>query len=390
MEEAWELAVVRVDDGSEWSSRHVRLRYQAILSALMFWMFCSYNMTEFNLFGSVKFSESPNQVYAITSSGIFTLFSFLSFLGRTNYENNFRYDEFRDAKKLDLYIEEYVTKISNLFKDDLLGRWLDFLSRFSEKVKSKAKEEAELLLDQARTEAFTLSIAALAEETFFDDENSPDEMFGENNVRSSSREHDENESLKQRNEQAYLVDYGIGHLREKNDQNQLLSFEAFVARMKNAVTDAKELQVVLNTSLVSKKSQLTGEYSALSLMNSHIESMTFCCESLSDLNDKIINIDFSDNIGEEMDGYIRSYRSSLDALNKERMAVLNRVADMRSAMRKYRVSSFFENSLTSVYIPTAVWFIVFFSAIWRLCGFEIVDLKVRVDETLGRLMVGIQ
>ena len=310
MEETWELAALSDVDKAEWSSRHVRLRYQSALSAVMFWMFCSFEMTQFSIFGAVKFSEFPDQKYIIFVSGLFSIFSFLSLIGRTYYENNFRYDEFRDAGKIRVYLDGYITRLMDIFNDNRLANWM---SRFSDSNVMivdglEGLKDEEVLKD-------TIEIKY------------PSKVLGEN-------------------------------------QNKIeVSAEVFLRYLNVSVEYAEKIEKILKSSMLAQKTTASGELSPISMIISDVELMRISSEKMAE---SAHSAELALAEGQDKSDALLKFRASLDQFNRARANLFSDVKSMRKSMARYRWSSFFENNLASIYVPIAVWVFLFFSGLYQL------------------------
>lgn len=109
MEEAWKLAVVSVGEKPspqtfDWSSRHVRLKYQMFISAVLFYCATHFKMSEISLFSIVKFEIPPDSSLVKLALFVFTCFSVLAFVSRTRNETvkaeKVEYGYLRNSSKL--------------------------------------------------------------------------------------------------------------------------------------------------------------------------------------------------------------------------------------------------------------------------------------------------
>lgn len=90
----------------DWSGRHVRLRYQAVASALLFVGVTLYGVSKVSILGAVVFNEVPPQGYLIAGTFILSFFNLFGLVSRTISERDARYDQLDDAKKTLKYFEE--------------------------------------------------------------------------------------------------------------------------------------------------------------------------------------------------------------------------------------------------------------------------------------------
>jgi len=289
VEEAWELAALVMEQQSEWTGRHVRLRYQMVVSALLFWMFCSYEMSEFALFGSVKFKEAPDQIYVVVTSGLFSIFSALSFFGRTSYERNFRYDEYRDSLAMKRIISQTRKKIQDHNDDSEVASIFTYLRN-------------------------------------------PD---------SQSRK--------------------VASARAKS---KLSSMTQALDGQKESVKFLKE---VLDGSLVAKKAFVSGEFSPISELKRNINSMENLLIQLKEHNEKIFTIKDSEVLeSKAVEELAKKYTKIILSFFDARRGFYFSVTRAMKEIRRFRWTTLVENRLTSVYLPTVAWAIVFYLAIWRL------------------------
>lgn len=96
MEETRELAALVMSRASQkkhqailsdWSGRHVRLKYQMCMSAIFVLLISNYEIEQINIFGIVKFADNPSQKTSLIFAFLFFLFSLASFFARTLNEN---------------------------------------------------------------------------------------------------------------------------------------------------------------------------------------------------------------------------------------------------------------------------------------------------------------
>ena len=79
MEETWELAALVMSNKVNYRASNTRLRYQLVLSALVFCLGATYGVKELKIPGVLTFVSSPNVnliLFTILGFSIFTLFSF--------------------------------------------------------------------------------------------------------------------------------------------------------------------------------------------------------------------------------------------------------------------------------------------------------------------------
>ena len=79
MEEAWELTALGRAMQTDWSSRHTRLRYQAVISSLLGLMGVMYGIDKVKIPGAVEFESNPEDWIVKIGLLAFALFSTVSF-----------------------------------------------------------------------------------------------------------------------------------------------------------------------------------------------------------------------------------------------------------------------------------------------------------------------
>lgn len=87
MEEAWELAALGFDMQTDWSSRHTRLRYQAVLSSLVGLMSVLYGIKTVTIPSVVEFQSSPENWMVQAGLLAFAFFSTISFFVQHRIES---------------------------------------------------------------------------------------------------------------------------------------------------------------------------------------------------------------------------------------------------------------------------------------------------------------
>ena len=142
MEEAWELAVVSAVSVRDYSARHTRLRYQSVLSALLYALVATLEVKELQIPGFFKFCDTPPDWLLHLSAMSFAFYSMVSFFLQDRLEKS----DHRSAKvdvddELDyvstgledvLDVEQSITKLTSVgrsvldrsgsFKDGALTR----------------------------------------------------------------------------------------------------------------------------------------------------------------------------------------------------------------------------------------------------------------------------
>ncbi len=96
-------------DDNDWSSRHVRIRFEMVLGAIMFYLLANHGIDSVN-FPFLKLPKDFNEPLLIWGAFAFSLFSIISFLLRSQYE--------RDLwPKQDLITKKEITKFENDFQE---------------------------------------------------------------------------------------------------------------------------------------------------------------------------------------------------------------------------------------------------------------------------------
>ena len=169
MEDLLELVVVSktVESRPDWSSRHVRIKYQMLLSAIFVYCVAKFPISEINTFGVVKFKTvsseksliSPEAVFWVALS--FAIFGMISFISRTVFEriprSQSEADEFihsnlyySDLKTVNRLIKKIEDSRNNSRLDHLMGSALDVVagnseSPFNFRASFESKEAEEYL-----------------------------------------------------------------------------------------------------------------------------------------------------------------------------------------------------------------------------------------------------
>ena len=81
MEEAWELAVVSAMPAfTDWSGRHTRLRYQSVLTSMLFLIILIYGVEEVSIPGFFKLERIPDLNIIALGLLVFAIYSITSFI----------------------------------------------------------------------------------------------------------------------------------------------------------------------------------------------------------------------------------------------------------------------------------------------------------------------
>jgi len=160
VEEAWELAAVSekmaLGDRYNWTAKHTRLKFQMVVSSLVFYLCKEYQLTELNFLGAFKFKEIQSQTQIVFGVFLFAIFSLLCFMTRTFYEKpevNTKLNEYLLSYKI--YVKS-VKELKNNFNKSLTNENLS--SVFHQALKLAANESIENRLSDSDLFAIKKSV----------------------------------------------------------------------------------------------------------------------------------------------------------------------------------------------------------------------------------------
>ena len=134
-------AEVVLIENSDWSGRHVRLKYQMVISSLLFYLYETTTVTEINFLGMMKLSQSAMQekTFFMMLFG-FAIFSALAFITRSIYEKSKWSSLRKDVSDLILKIRITEGEAITLLKEN---KKLNFAKRLDNLIEGPNDEYSE-------------------------------------------------------------------------------------------------------------------------------------------------------------------------------------------------------------------------------------------------------